>query len=148
MEPSFFSYEAIATTFVIVLASCGSFVLVGNGVEIIRKWMAVYREKREKIETKVDFLKDENLRHNQDFEDIVYLKHQIGVIQESVDKIDSALDAFITNHNKDMKVLNEETALQTGAIKSLLDHAIDNNHNDGLISERKKFDEFLIHRGR
>lgn len=145
---NYYGYDEIAATVIILLGLAGSFVLIGNCVELIRKWIAVHRDRQAKVENKVDFLKEETTRHKNDYKDIVNLKRQVGAIEESVQKIDKALDRFISDHEEDMKNLNEETALQTGAIKSLLDHAIDNNHNENLISQRRKFDEFLIHRGR
>ena len=145
---NYFSYDQIAGFVVILLAFAGSFVLIGNGVEIVRKWVGAYKDKQQARDNKIDFLKDQNNEHRDRYKDVVNLKIQVGKIEESVSKIDQSLDTFIKNQNKEMKELNEETALQTGAIKSLLDHAIDNNHNTGLMKERKKFDDFLIHRGR
>lgn len=145
---NYFSYDALATTVIVIVAAIGIFVLVGNAVEYIRKWVGAYRERKGTIEDKVDFLKNQSNQHQQDYKDVVNLKRQIGTIQESVDKIDSTLESFIKEHDRDMKVLNEETALQTGAIKSLLDNIIDTNHNENLIKARKEFDDFLIRRGR
>lgn len=148
MDPSYFSYEALATTAVVFLCFAGSFVLIGNGVELVRKWVAAHKEKGQELEDKVDFLKGENVQHRNNYQDVVNIKRQMGKIEENVQKIDDNLDKFIESHNKEMNLLNEETALQTSAIKSLLDSGIDNNHNTGLIEQRQKIDDFLIHRGR
>lgn len=148
MEPSFFAYEQIAAVVVILLALAAAFLLVGNCVDKVRGWVSSHREKQQQQDDKIDFLKDQNTRHNSRYQDVVNLKRQVGKIEESVSKIDKTLDTFIQQQDRNMKELNEETALQTGAIKSLLDHAIDNNHNKDLEDERKKFDQFLIHRGR
>lgn len=149
---NYFGYDEIATAVVVLLGLAGSFVLIGNGVELVRKWITAHKEKQTKIESKVDYLKGENQRHNTNYQDVVNLKRQVGKIQESVEKIDQTLDDFIISHGKEMAELNEETALQTGAIKSLLDNAIKTAtepvYLNTLNAERKKIDEFLIHRGR
>lgn len=149
---NYFGYDEIAMAVVVLLGLAGSFVLIGNGVELVRKWVTAHKEERSKIENKVDYLKGENQRHNTNYQDVVNLKRQVGEIQESVEKMNLTLDTFIKGQEKDMHDLNEETALQTGAIKSLLDNAIKITDNEtylnSLTSERKKIDEFLIHRGR
>lgn len=149
---NYFSYDQVAETVVILLALAASFVLIGNGVELVRKWITAHKEKQQTVENKVDFLKNQNVKHNHNYQDVVNLKKQVGSIEESVQKIDKTLDIFIEKQEKEMRDLNEETALQTGAIKCLLDNAIrmtdDQNYLMTLTEERKKFDEFLIHRGR
>ena len=148
----YFSYDDIAKTVVILLALAASFVLIGNGVELVRKWITAHNEKKKTVEDKVDYLKDQNIKHKHSYQDVVNLKKQVGSIEESVQKIDKTLDTFIATQEKEMRDLNEETALQTGAIKCLLDNAIrmtnDQSYLTVITEERKKFDEFLIHRGR
>lgn len=149
---NYFGYDEIAIAVVVILGLAGTFVLVGNCIELVRKWVTASKERRATVEDKVDYLKGENRRHNNNYRDVVNLKRQVGEIQESVEKIDQTLDGFIRSHEKEMSDLNEETALQTSAIKGLLDHAInttdDSIYMKTLTSERKKIDEFLIHRGR
>ena len=144
----FYSYEELAGAVLILLGLAGSFVLIGNCVELIRKWVGAHTERQARVEDKVDFLKGESTRHKQDYKDVVYLKRQVGTIEESVQKIDHTLDKFITKHEKEMSNLNKETAIQTGAIKSLLDNAIDDTNKETLAAKRKELDEYLINRGR
>lgn len=148
---TYFSYDQIAGAVIILLALAGSFVLIGNGVELIRKWIAAHQERQQLRDNKIDFLKDQNTQHRQGYQDVVNLKRQIGKIEENVQKIDNSLGGFIETHQKEMTSLNQETALQTGAITSLLDFTMKNNpdaETKELEDERKKIDEFLIHRGR
>lgn len=149
---NYFGYDEIAIAVVVLLGLAGSFVLIGNGVELVRKWVTAHKERQAKVEDKVDYLKGENQRHNHNYQDVVNLKRQVGEIQESVEKIDQTLDGFIKSHEKEMTALNEETALQTSAIKGLLDHAInttdDSIYLKKLTAKRSEMDEFLIHRGR
>lgn len=148
----YFSYDQIASAVILFLALAASFVLIGNVIELIRKWVTTHNEKKSEVLNKVDYLKNQNSRHNSSYQDVVNLKKQVGSIQESVEKIDAALEQFIKQHEIEMRDLNEETALQTGAIKCLLDNAIktanDSAYQEVLMKERQKFDEFLIHRGR
>lgn len=145
---NFFSYDQIAGFVIILLALAASFVMIGNCVELVRKWIGNYKNNQQERDNKIDYLKNQTTQHRNDYRDVANLKTQVGKIEENVSKIDKTLDRFIEGQETEMKLLNEETALQTGAIKSLLDHAIDNNHNKNLEEDRKKIDDFLIHRGR
>lgn len=152
MEPSFFSYEQIAAAVVIFLALAAAFLLVGNCVDKVRGWVYSHKEKQQQRDNKIDYLKDKTAEHNNNYKDVVSLKKQVGEIQESVEKIDKTLDGFIKKYDKEMGDLNEETALQTGVINCLLDNSIrltdDETYLAILQEQRRKVDEFLIHRGR
>ena len=149
---NYFGYDEIAIAVVVILGLAGSFVLIGNGIELVRKWVTAHKEQQDKVNNKIDYLKDRTAEHNHNYQDVVNLKRQVGEIQESVEKIDQTLDDFIISHEKEMNNLNEETALQTSAIKGLLDHAInttdDSIYLKKLTAKRSEMDEFLIHRGR
>lgn len=145
---SYFSYDQLAITLVVICAFLGVFLLGGNVYNMIRAWVDKKNEKHNELSDKVGYLKNENTRRQQDYKDVVNLKRQVGEIQESVSKINTTLDTFIQTHNTEMKQLNEETALQSESIKALLDSIIENNHKDQLVEKRQKVDEFLIHRGR
>ena len=149
---NYFGYDEIAIAVVVLLGLAGSFVLVGNGIELIRKWISARKEKQERVDNKIDYLKDQTAEHNHNYKDVVSLKKQVGEIQESVEKIDKTLDGFIKKYDKEMGDLNEETALQTGVINCLLDNSIrltdDETYLAILQEQRRKVDEFLIDRGR
>lgn len=149
---NYFSYDEIAIAVVVLLGLAGTFVLVGNGIELVRKWVTAHKEKQDRVDNKIDYLKDKTAEHNHNYKDVVNLKKQVGQIQQSVDKIDKTLEEFVKQYNKEMGDLNEETALQTSVINCLLDNSIRHTSEETYLAilqeQRRKVDEFLIHRGR
>ena len=146
----FFTYETVAMALIVVLAACGTFVVIANVINIIKGWKKPHDERQQAINERLNNIDNVTARHQNDYRDVANLKRQMGSIQESVEKMDTTLDNFIKSHNEEMLKLNEETAIQTDTIKRLLNYSIDSSdqNKQHLVNGRQNLDEFLVYRGR